>query len=49
MKMKKKYSVTTDELRKRFIELWNTGHSTIKQVSQELMSKIQFRLPKSAE
>jgi hypothetical protein len=29
-KLKKKYSVTTDDLRKRFIELWNSGHCTIK-------------------
>ena len=30
--LKKKYSVTTDDLRKRFIELWNSGNCTIKQV-----------------
>lgn len=30
---KKHYSVTTDDSRKRFIELWNSGTITIKQVS----------------
>ena len=29
---KKQYSVTTDEVRKRFVELWNSGTITIKQV-----------------
>jgi len=30
---KKHYSVTTDESRRKFIELWNSGTITIKQVS----------------
>lgn len=30
---KKHYSVTTDDSRKRFIELWNSGTITIKQAA----------------
>lgn len=31
---KKQYSVTSDDSRKRFIELWNSGTITIKQAAQ---------------